>query len=73
MGGLTKAQKRLLTEINETGYVEAGYRFGSSQKNRALWKLESLGLCEFGLGPKGEALQAYGFMPTASGRKAVVK
>jgi len=71
MARLTAAQRRVLTEINESGFVFHRVGFGTSQSNRPAWRLVELGLAEFGFGPKDSFLRAQGFMPTPAGRTAL--
>jgi hypothetical protein len=59
MNKLTPAQTRWLAELRRTGFVEAGYLFGRSQKNGPLYRLVDKGLATVGWKP----LQGYGFMP----------
>ena len=68
---LTKAQSRWLEKVEATGFVEVGSRFGGSQKNRPLFALESMGLVQFGFGPKDCLLQTQGFMPIPNVRGGV--
>lgn len=65
---LTKAQRRELRQMVDTGFIELGVRFGRSQSNRPRWALVEAGLAEFGFGPKDSFLQTQGFSPTPAGR-----
>ena len=69
---LTKAQSQWLEKVEATGFVEAGYRFGGSQKNRPLFALEAMGLVQFGFGPKDCMFQTQGFMPILTVRGVTV-
>ena len=60
---MTKRQKEALRKLKEDGFIECKTSFGNSQANRPLWKLVSLGLADFGFGPKGSFLKTQGFFP----------
>jgi hypothetical protein len=64
---LTPAQQRALRDL-QNGYVMHFVSWSESYKNRPFWNLVKKGLAEFGFGPKGDWLQAQGFMPTDLGR-----
>jgi len=59
---MTNAQHKWLKKLRETGFVEAGWAWGRSQRNRPLRKLVDLGLAkEVSNHPDG--YYCHGFIP----------
>jgi len=64
---LTQAQKKWLTALNETGFVEFGWSMRNGQRNRPLRTLIRLGLAaETETHPDGG--YSWGVIPTPEGK-----
>lgn len=63
---MTRAQKKWLKVLNDTGFVEMG-GWGRGQKNRPLFALCNMGLATFDIGPPDSCLKVQGFLPAAFG------
>lgn len=60
---MTRAQRKWLKELKEKGFVESGYAWGRSQRNRPLRRLVEMGLAkEVSEDPEG--FYCHGFIPT---------
>lgn len=59
---MTRAQKKWLKILRETGFVERG-GWSRGQRNRPLRALVQMGLAVEDFGPKGSLLMVDGFMP----------
>lgn len=59
---LTRAQQRVLDEVERTGFVERASGFGRSQCNRPAERLVELGLLRSGWGPVGSFLRTQGYL-----------
>lgn len=63
---LTPAQRREALLVFETGFTKRPLSYRGLPRNRALNRLEELGLVEFDFGPRNSWLRTYGFMPVWS-------